>query len=90
MNELMEFLNTDEVRIVIAVAVAICIIGTLYFIIEKNYHNKRKKRNTKELNELVEQLEDKEINSSVVEKPIIEEIIEPVTTLKVEKKHHSK
>lgn len=81
----MEFLNTDEVRIVIAVAVAICIIGTLYFIIEKNYHNKRKKRNTKELNELVEQLEDKEINSSVVEKPIIEEIIEPVTTLKVEK-----
>lgn len=85
MNELMEFLNTDEVRIVIAVAVAICIIGTLYFIIEKNYHNKRKKRNTKELNELVEQLEDKEINSSVVEKPIIEEIIEPVTTLKVEK-----
>ena len=51
MNELMEFLSTDEVRIVIAVAIAICILGTLYFIIEKSYHSKRKKLNTKELNE---------------------------------------
>ena len=56
MNELMEFLSTDEVRIVIAVAIAICILGTLYFIIEKSYHSKRKKRNTKELNELSDRI----------------------------------
>lgn len=85
MNELMEFLSTDEVRIVIAVAIAICILGTLYFIIEKSYHSKRKKRNTKELNELVEQLEDNEkSNNIVVEQPVIEKIIEPVTELKKE------
>ena len=87
MNELMEFLNTDEVRIVIAVAVAICVLGTLYFIIEKSYHSKRKKRNTKELNELVEQIEKKENNNNnnvVVEQPVIEKIIEPVTELKKE------
>lgn len=85
MNELMEFLSTDEVRIVIAVAIAICILGTLYFIIEKSYHSKRKKRNTKELNELIEQLEDNEkSNNIVVEQPVIEKIIEPVTELKKE------
>jgi len=85
MNELMEFLSTDEVRIVIAVAIAICILGTLYFIIEKSYHSKRKKRNTKELNELIEQLENNEkSNNIVVEQPVIEKIIEPVTELKKE------
>ena len=85
MNELMEFLSTDEVRIVIAVAIAICILGTLYFVIEKSYHSKRKKRNTKELNELIEQLEDNEkSNNIVVEQPVIEKIIEPVTELKKE------
>ena len=83
MNELVEFLNTDEVHIVIAVAVAICILGTLYFIVEKSYNSKRKKRNTKELNELVERLEDK--NNAVIEKPVIEKIIEPVTDVKAEK-----
>ena len=83
LNELVEFLNTDEVHIVIAVAVAICILGTLYFIVEKSYNSKRKKRNTKELNELVERLEDK--NNAVIEKPVIEEIIEPVTDVKAEK-----
>ena len=81
----MEFLSTDEVRIVIAVAIAICILGTLYFVIEKSYHSKRKKRNTKELNELIEQLEDNEkSNNIVVEQPVIEKIIEPVTELKKE------
>ena len=86
MNELMEFLSTDEVRIVVIVAIAICILGTLYFIIEKSYHSKRKKRNTKELNELIEQLEDndKKNNCMDVEQPVIEKIIEPVTELKEE------
>lgn len=87
MNELMEFLSTDEVHIVVIVAIIICILGTLYFVIERKYSSKRKKRNTKELNELVEQLNDndKDKNNCMdVEKPVIEEIIEPVTTLKVE------
>lgn len=87
MNELMEFLSTDEVHIVVIVAIIICILGTLYFVIERKYSSKRKKRNTKELNELVEQLNDNDkdkYNCMDVEKPVIEEIIEPVTTLKVE------
>lgn len=76
MNELVEFLKTDEVRIVFAIAIIICIFGTLYFILEKSYQNRKKKRNTKELNNLVEQLEVNEKEESIVQTPVIEQIID--------------
>ena len=83
MNELIEFLNTDEVHIVCMVALAICILGTLYFMLEKKLQSKKQKRNTKELNELVEKLDEEE---NKVDKPIMEEVIEPVINIEQVKK----
>ena len=44
MTTLTEFLESREVFIAVVVAVSICVIGTIYFLIEKRYKSKKRKK----------------------------------------------
>lgn len=72
MDELMEFLTSKEVLIVITVAVIIFVIGAVYFIVERFVKNKRMRKNTLELNESIKEEEKVPViekNEEIEEKP---------------------
>ena len=56
MNDLLEFLTSEEIIIVYIIAALACFICIVVYIIEKNNDRLRKKHNTKELNKLVEEI----------------------------------
>ena len=69
MTELMEFLTSKEVFIVILIAISVCIISTIYFVIERIY---KKHKETKE-NELFNTTDNKIIriiDNKVVVEPL--------------------
>ena len=41
MTTLTEFLESKEVFIAVVIAVSICVIGTIYFLIEKNINQEK-------------------------------------------------
>lgn len=75
MNELIEFLTSKEIMIVYCVAFLSCLLCVIIYIVEKNNDKFRKKQNTKELNKLVEQVQDEvmeeEIPVSYSEEPVL-------------------
>ena len=58
MNELIEFLTSEEVILVYFIAGLALFICFIVYIVEKNNDRLRKKHNTKELNKLVEQIKE--------------------------------
>ena len=75
MNELIEFLTSEEVIIVYFIAGLALFICFIVYIVEKNNDRLRKRHNTKELNKLVEQIKEivPEEKKDVIEdeKPIL-------------------
>jgi len=75
MNELIEFLTSEEVILVYFIAGLALFICFIVYIVEKNNDRLRKKHNTKELNKLVEQIKEivPEEKKDVIEdeKPIL-------------------
>lgn len=91
MSELIEFLTTKEIIIIYILIIAVCLVYSIIYIIDKNNHNRKKKHNTRELNKLVEEvneqllLEEKTTNNvetapinttAVYVEPVIEKIVE--------------
>lgn len=68
MNTLTEFLASKEVLTVILIAVSICVIGTIYFVIEKIYKSKKIEQ-TNDMNTKIVRVNE----NQVVIAPIIEQ-----------------
>ena len=88
MNELIEFLTSKEIIVVYIVAAVAALLGFVIYLIDKNYYKRKQRHNTKELNKLVEQVNEivekegyeeveEEIYDTPVLSPIVEETAEP-------------
>ena len=73
MSTLTEFLTSKEVYMVILIAISICVTGTIYFVIERIYHNKKARKLDFPKENKVIKIE----NNRVVVEPIEKEI-EPI------------
>ena len=69
MTTLTEFLESREVFIAVVVAVSICVIGTIYFLIEKRYKSKKFEQNSNMDTKLV-----RVSDNQVVVEPVIDKI----------------
>lgn len=91
MSELIEFLTTKEIIAIYILVIAVCAVYSIIYIIDRNNHNRKKKQNTRELNKLVEEvneqllLEEESSNNIDIEapketviyvEPVIEKVIE--------------
>ena len=70
MNALTEFLTSKEVSIVLVVAVAICVIGTIYFVLEKIYKSRVNGHTSDMESKLVKVSENR-----IVVEPVVQEIV---------------
>ena len=59
MNDVIDFLTSKELIVVYVVVLLVCISYFVIYVINKTCQNRKKKQNTKELNRLVEQIEEK-------------------------------
>ncbi len=84
MSELIEFLTSKEIIVVYIVAAVACLLCFVIYLIDKNYYKIKQRHNTKELNELVdevneyienEEYEEEVIYSTPVLSPIVEETL---------------
>lgn len=80
MKEFMEFLSSREVLIVLIVGLVIGILFSTYFIIKKVSRKMKMKHNTKELTNLVLQIEEE----TKKEEAVMDKIIEEVKNVEVE------
>ncbi|MBQ3511758.1 MAG: hypothetical protein IJA30_05610 [Bacilli bacterium] len=85
MNELIGLLTSKEIIVVYIVAAVACALGFTIYIIDKNYYKRKQRHNTKELNKLVEEVNEiieneyeEESKEEVFNTPVLE-TIEPVT-----------
>ena len=82
MNELISFLTSKEIIVVYIVALVACALCFVIYLIDKNYYKRKQKHNTKELNKLVEEInevmeEEYEVATpEIVEEPILSPIVE--------------
>lgn len=71
--DLIEFLTSKEIIIVYIVALVACLLCFIIYIVEKNNVKARQRFNTKELNKLVEQVNDGvEVETIKEEEPVLE------------------
>lgn len=77
MKDIIEFLTSEEIIIVYIIAGLSCLVCFIVYLVEKNNDNLRKKHNTKELNKLVEQIQEQIPTKEEImyEEPILEPII---------------
>lgn len=86
MTTLMDFLTSKEVFIVIVIAVSVCIVGTIYFVIEKLYKNHKEKNESKLFNTTANKII-KIVDNQVVVEPVVKEVeTKPVAEPSVIKK----
>lgn len=58
MNELFEFITSEEVMIVGVIILTASILALIVFLIEKNYYKRKQKNNTKQIHKIVEDEQD--------------------------------
>ena len=68
MNEFIEFLTSSEMIIVGVIAAVGCFLGLIVFIFEKTYYKRKQRHNTKELNNLVEDVSEEMEKEQIMEK----------------------
>ena len=78
MNELIGLLTSKEIIVVYIVAAVACALGFTIYIIDKNYYKRKQRHNTKELNKLVEEVN--EIIENEYEEESKEEVFNNFTT----------
>lgn len=82
MNELISFLTSKEIIVVYIVALIACTLCFVIYLLDKNYYKRKQKHNTKELNKLVEKInevieEEYEVTTpEIVDEPILSPIVE--------------
>ena len=76
MNDLVEFLTSQEILFVYLISALACVVCLIVYIVEKNSEVLRRKHNTRELNKLVEQVRERvpEKNVVLVNEPVIQSI----------------
>ena len=86
MNELIEFLTSKEIIVVYIVAAVAVLLGFIIYLIDKNYYKRKQRHNTKELNKLVEQVNEivekegyEEVEEEIYDTPVLSPIVEEVT-----------
>ena len=79
MNDLLEFLTSEEIRVVYIIALGSCLLCFIIYLVERNNIKARQRHNTKELNKLVEEVQEEmpqEEPTVMYEEPILETIKE--------------
>ncbi len=78
MNDLLQFLTSEEIIIVYIIAALACLICFIVYLVERNNEKLRLKHNTKELNKLVEEIREQipEEDLAMYDEPILETIID--------------
>lgn len=79
MNDLLEFLTSQEIIIVYIIAALACLICFIVYLVEKNNEKLRLRHNTRELNKLVEEIKaltPEEAKAELYDTPVLENIIE--------------
>lgn len=71
MNDLINFLTSKEIVVVCIVAAIACILCFIVYIIDKTYYKRKQRHNTRELNRLVSEINEKYED----ELPVQEEVI---------------
>ena len=71
MNDLIELLSSSEMTIVYVVAIVAFVLCMMIYLIDKGYERRKKKHNTKELNKLVEQVEELTMEENYKEEPVL-------------------
>ena len=87
MNDLIEFLTSEEIIVVYIIAGIACVLCIIVYLVEKNNVKVKQKHNTRELNKLVEEIrEETQIEDEPVlyKEPILEIIEEDKPTSVVE------
>ena len=86
MNELIEFLTSKEIIVVYIVAAVAVLLGFIIYLIDKNYYKRKQRHNTKELNKLVEQVNEivekegyEEVEEEIYDTPVLSPNVEEVT-----------
>ncbi len=64
MNDIMELLTSKEIIVVYIVVGIACLLGFIIYMVDKSYYKRKRKQNTKELNKLVENVQER-INEEV-------------------------
>lgn len=84
MNELIGLLTSKEIIVVYIVVAVACALGFAIYMIDKNYYKRKQRHNTKELNKLVEEVNEiieneyeEQPTNEVFNTPVLE-TIEPV------------
>ena len=80
MNEFMEFLTSSEMIIVGVISAVGCFLGLIVFIFEKTYYKRKQRHNTKELNNLVE-----DVSKEMEKEQIIEKVDNSISNVENEK-----
>lgn len=70
MNNIIDFLTSKEVIVVYIVAAIACFLAFIIYLIDKNYAKHKRKQNTRELNKLVEEVNDVINEGKTQENPI--------------------
>ena len=90
MNELMNFLTSQEIIVVYIVAAVACLLCFVIYLVDKNYYKRKQRHNTKELNKLVEEVNEiieneyeEEHQEEVFTTPVLETIEETPYEAKV-------
>lgn len=81
MNDVFELLTSSEMTIVYAVALGAFLLCMMIYIIDKGYERRKKKHNTRELNKLVEEVEELTMEENYKEEPVLiptEPVITPI------------
>ena len=80
MNEFIEFLTSSEMIIVGVIAAVGCFLGLIVFIFEKTYYKRKQRHNTKELNNLVE-----DVSKEMEKEQIMEKVDNSISNVENEK-----
>ena len=80
MNEFMEFLTSSEMLIVGLIAAVGILFGVIILIFEKTYYKRKQRHNTKELNNLVE-----DVSKEMEKEQIIEKVDNSISNVENEK-----
>lgn len=85
MNELIDFFTSKEIIVVYIVAAVACILCFIIYLIDKNYYKRKQRQNTRELNKLVEEVneivENEAVSNEIYNTPILSPIVEENMTL---------
>lgn len=91
MNELISFLTSQEIIVVYIVAAVACLLCFIIYLVEKTYYKRKQRHNTKELNKLVEEVNEiieneyeEPVEPTVYSTPALENIEPAISSTKVD------